>query len=273
MDNNSDPRAHLALIAMQDDLHSSDALPYHQERQQFQRTSKVGLQPTDGYEAHKRSSARSSRRSRAERTSYLVATGHLDPEETKQLNSSGDDFNYAANISYPPTIDQRNDIEDFTKSYRTNGKFRATESAIITSNRSSDLDQELLVEMRGDVRFHEFKNEEALGQSKMRGGSKKNKDKKLSPCGNQLVSRSGLTYIVDGEDKDNSHNKGRFRQTYTEVSLPMKTSPAFEYILKDNRRRNKRCCMWLLYSTLVTMCLAIIVFSSVHLILRYQNSI
>lgn len=136
---------------------------------------RVGLMPSDGQDAYKRSSIKSSRRSRGERTSYLVATGHLNLEETEHLNKPSDHSVY-----------------------------------------------------------------------------------------------SGHDNNISGPSSSNN-DRGKFRQTYTEVPLPMKTSPAFEYILKDNKRRNKRCCLWLLYSTLITICIAIIVFCSVHLVLRYHN--
>lgn len=135
-----------------------------------------GLIPTDGQDAFKRSASgrtndKSTRRSRAERTSYLLATGHLDFEETKHL----------------------------------------------TSETSHDL-----VNSRGTTRNH--------------------------PPPPQNV-------------------RGKFQQTtYTEVNLPMKTSPAFEYILKKDRRRNRRCFLWILYFVLVSLCLALIGFSIVQLL-------
>lgn len=55
------------------------------------RSKLIGLMPTDGHNAYKKSANRASRRSRAERTSYLVATGHLDLEETEHLNKQTTD--------------------------------------------------------------------------------------------------------------------------------------------------------------------------------------
>lgn len=65
--------------------------------------------------------------------------------------------------------------------------------------------------------------------------------------------------------------RSEFRKEYVEVPTPMKTSPPLEYFLKDNKRRNKRCCLWFTYSTLMTICFAIILYCIAQLVLRHQD--
>jgi len=155
--------------------------------------------------------------------------------------------------------------------------FRLQEPVIETPNIQIDPDSKLLekfdlVDERKSNQTHETKHDEIFIKSKA-NNSKRYKNTKLTPYHEELVSRLGYTYETQDNDADAVHDRPRFRQTYTEVSLPMKTSPAFEYILKDNRRRNKRCCMLLLYTVLVTLGIATIIFCCAHLIVRrYQNS-
>lgn len=177
---------------------------------------RVGFIPSDGQDTYRRSSARSMRRSRAERASYLMATGHLDPEEAQFLDTNLPSSDY---IRQQDLID--NSTTEVTKSIK---RPPPPKSSSISNHRA-------IIDYPAEI---------------------------FSP--NILRSNS------------NNETRGKFKQTYTEVTLPMKTSPAFEYILKDNRRRNRRCCLWLLYSTLMTICLAIIVFCSTHLALRYNLS-
>lgn len=192
--------------------------------------SRVGLTPTDGQHdnAYKRTSARSSRRSRPERASYLVATGHLDIEETKQLNER-----------------QQHEIIAGLKQNSNDSSLALTATPTTPYRQPSNF--------TGDDLYVDYVSANNLDtKSNIFSSSAKNKSR--------------------GSSRGASSNRGKFKQTsYTEVTLPMKTSPAFEYILKDNKRRNKRCCLWLLYSTLVTVCIAIIVFCSVHLVLRHLN--
>lgn len=185
---------------------------------------RVGLMPTDGRDAYKRSSARSSRRSRAERTSYLVATGHLDLEETKELNEQNEN---------PPNI-----------KYQQSRKTSNNPTTTVHPNNFTTTDGFLNSATPSHFDFQES----IFAQGK--------------PKSNKSIRSSS---------RQQNNNRGKFQQTYTEVTLPMKTSPAFEYILKDNRRRNRRCCLWLLYSTLVTICIIVILFCCAHLVLRYQN--
>ena len=278
MGDEGDPQ--FGLATMENSFHESDrrtAVRRDHER------SRIGLLPTDGDGAYKRSAARSSRRSRAERTSYLMATGHIDPEETRQLNSSAIETNESYSEPRIPVKFENQQKGNPTRDHnRASRNDRRNEQSI--SVRAPMLD----LNLSDDIR-----HEDNHGQSPMRGlqfgeifiqpiepknGGKKPKifnsnNNKLSPYSNQSTNRYGPTHSMDNSNDDAPNSRGKFRQTYTEVSLPMKTSPAFEYILKDNRRRNKRCCMWLLYSTLVTICIAIIAFSSVHLLLRYGDFI
>lgn len=237
------------------------------------------LMPTDGQGAYKRSTpSRASRKSRAERTSYLVATGHLDPEETEQLNRQSDSSTntgpqyceQSPSISSPPrtSLYSRTSISE---QYNISDQ---TSSPTVTPNKRSIFEQSFLENLNRTLansptiannmqlqNSYELKQENAFkGPPRKRGSKKqKNKQKHLS-----LSNPRG-----DHDNETQSENaRGKFRQTYTEVTLPMKTSPAFEYILKDHERRNKRCCLWLIYSILLTMCFAIIIFCSAHLILR-----
>ena len=71
---------------------------------------------------------------------------------------------------------------------------------------------------------------------------------------------------------DSGDSQGKFRQTYTELSPPMKTSLAFEYILRDSERRNKRYCLWFIYSILMVICIAVMIFAIVHLVSAHQSN-
>lgn len=234
------------------DAHAAAGLGASQQVQQSHSNGRqrLGLMPTDGQDAYKRASTRNSRRSRAERTSYLMATGHLNIEETEQLNKPSS--NDIAPIGLP-----HNQQIISTNSKHTN---RNTSGLSSSSDSRQNYEQTLLEDYHNisfppsQRQFDSFQQENIFGRSKQ-GNSFKKHTKQL---------RSKIS-------TNDNNNRGKFRQTYTEVTLPMKTSPAFEYILKDNKRRNRRCCLWLLYSSLVTICIAIIVFCSVHLILRYQN--
>lgn len=186
--------------------------PLSQFNSQSNGRSRVGLTPTDGRDAYKRSSTRSSRRSRSERTSYLMATGHLDPEETKQFNE--------------PQDKQVINNDNYSHNHNQNNNY-------IKNN---------------DNNNHHHNHNQHHFQSQQQ---------QLMPKLNQQSRDCDL---------------GRFKRTYTEIpSDPFKTSPAFEYILQDHRRRNKRCCLWFVYSALMTICVAIILFCSAQLVLRYHH--
>lgn len=190
-------------------------LSYEEESQSTQDHSnglpKAGFIATDGQDVYRRSSARSMRRPRAERASYLLALGHLNPEEVQCLNIS------STSSDYTRQKDLIIDTSDIAKN--TKPRQPPPKSPI----------QRAIVDYPAEI---------------------------FSPT----ILRSNST----------NETRGKFKQSYTEVTLPMKTSSAFEYILKDNKRRNRRCCLWLLYSTLVTICLAIIVYCSTRLAYRYN---
>lgn len=189
---------------------------------------------SNGLDAHKRSTARSSRKSRSERASYLMATtegNQLDLEVIKQLNKQTSPS--SDNIKYKKQ-DLRTDSPDTAQAFIKQQPFRSSgdNQANVTSSLTFF---DTPVNMSSKILRSNF--------NKSRGSS-----------------------------KGGNSSRGNWKQTYTEVTLPMKTSPAFEYILKDHKRRNRRCCLWLLYSTLITICIAIIVFCSTHLALRYCQS-
>lgn len=188
---------------------------------------RIGLTPSEGHDAYKRSSTRSSRRSRLERTSYLMATGHLNPEETQHLTRISPSSEYIAN--------KQQDSNDSSDRY---GPF-------INQGQG----------FSGNQAFNDYV-------------SSSFNENIFAPT--NLKSNSGRTR---GMSNSNS-NRGNFKQKFVvpEVPMPMKTSPAFEYILKCEERRNRRCCLWLLYLILITICIAIIVFLSVLLAIRYQSS-
>lgn len=200
----------------------------------------VGLTPTNGQDAYKRSATRSSRRSRPERASYLMATGHLDIEETQQLNKpSPSSNNYVGGYNYDQEQHKLTSHDSPTSKGTPNGQqqpSKASGDQAYLKYVSSD-------QLNNDINIFSHNNFKASVNS--------NKSRSSS--------------------RSNNNNRGKFRQTYTEVTLPMKTSPAFEYILKDNKRRNKRCCWLLLYLILVTILIAILVFSCTHAALRFNN--
>lgn len=57
--------------------------------------------------------------------------------------------------------------------------------------------------------------------------------------------------------------KQSFRKTYIQVPDPtsINTSPAFEYILKSDQRKRKRCLLWLIYFVLMTICVSLLAVS------------
>lgn len=215
-----------------------------------------GLLPTDKQDTYKRSPHRASRRSRNERTSYLMATGHLDPEETQHLNRP------------PPELAvhlESSDSISATKSnsailHRDNSEQRAQKAS---SKRPSfepsfldNLNRALANSpVNGQSSFEHQPTRESRSKSPRSSKKSKSKGKQSAPKLTNNLQRYEATV-------HDNNGRGKFRQTYTEVTLPMKTSPAFDYILKDNRRRNKRCCLWFLYSVLILTCLMIIAWAS-----------
>lgn len=301
MGNNGDPRT----------PHYVDQMHYQQQQRPSNSNSgnpqaqrqRSGLMPTDGRDSYKRSSTRASERSRAERISYLMATGHLDPEETERLNkpsaneglvSTAPDYQHSisspsrfrsslASSSLDNNDEQLNDSSDRVssqpKGLKVNTKRSCFEQSYLDELNRTLANSPIASNNLLQPHHHQNQNHgDHLEQQENIFGSSLTKKKSGNNLGNKKSkragnnSRSGFIQHSNSHQESNSNSRPSFRQTYTEVTLPMKTSPAFEYILKDNRRRNKRCCLWFLYSTLVTICLAIIAFSSVHLLLRASRS-
>lgn len=205
---------------------------------QINGNSRLGLKPTDGQDAYKRSSMRSSRRSRSERTSYLMATGHIDIEETKNLNDRQEQV----------------EVNNDSRANLTPSKSAAAMHNI--SNKSADSSSLLTPNIRPGTSNGDLENLSSVHFD----------------LNDSVFAHNNFKMAMPNKSKSNSKNRPKFRQTYTEVTLPMKTSPAFEYILKDNRRRNRRCCLWFIYSVLVTICIAIIIFCCSQIALKYYNS-
>lgn len=209
-----------------------------QQHHQNEKPQRVGLTPTDAQAAaYKRSNNRASnRRSRNERISYLMATGHLDIEETRQL-TGGSETNVMTSTmaSSTPTFAP------------TANSFQNIPTQLISKKPAgSGGDGTLLQDYA-----QQFDN---LNDNIFRHSN----------------GKPGFRYSSNNYSKRNKKNSipNDFAKSYTEVTLPMKTSPAFEYILQDDKRRNRRCCLWILYSTLVTICLIVITFCCVKLYQR-----
>ena len=247
-----------------DNNHEKQAEHFHNKHVAHLETrQRIGLTPSDGQDAYTRSSARSSRRSRPQRMSYLLATGHLDPSETEQLNKpSGDIIETLYNHSNLSHTNPEQTLED-THTQPTSGSATNTnKSPYGQSSTSTDNNHyRNNYSQRQHQLRHNFQQEENIFANPKKKNSKRSKQQSILP---NLAS-------VTSRNDHQSDNRGKFRQTYTEVTLPMKTSPAFEYILKDNKRRNKRCCLWFIYSILLTICLAIITFCCVQLLIRYNS--
>lgn len=255
---------------------SSDATQYQHENNRPRLAR--GLMPTDGHtDAYKRSQNRASRRARSERTSYLVATGHLDPEETEQLtkHSMADLVSNTTQYSDLPVKNNNlahiNNISDYTNQRSPSSTRNASKRSNFEPSFLDDLNRTLAngtppIATTNPQLQQSYELQQQENSKPKRKDSRRKYKKEMSLYNsNRIGNKHGMN--GDGDDID----RGRFRQTYTEVTLPMKTSPAFEYILKDDERRNKRCCLWFLYSTLLTICIAIIVFCSVCLVLRSQS--
>lgn len=205
-----------------------DQSKHFDSRQQSSRRSRVGLMPTEGQDAYKRSSARASRRSRPERASYMMANGHLDMDEIQQLTGK-----------------QRSAQRD-DQLLRQDSINSATTTTTLTV-RPDVSGQPDLLDIAAPNHYADFQDN-IFAHNNLKSISNKYKS-------NQLRK---------------SQDRGKFKQTYTEVALPMKTSPAFEYIIKDNKRRNRRCFLWLLYTVLMIGCIAVIVYCSIQLVVRYH---
>lgn len=208
---------------------------------------RIGLTPTEGViENYKRSGSRASRRSRSERTSYLMATGHLDIRETVERNSTN----------------EKPYVSDDHHNSQSNGT-------------SSNLQTSIFSETQAPMLARPTDVGNACGDSALQNlMSPSKKSKNHYDLQDDLLAHNDFKLFNDKSKLNNynrqNDNRAKFKQTYAEVNLPMKTSPAFEYILRDNRRRNRRYCLWTIYIILVSTCIAIITFSLVHLALRNQ---
>lgn len=198
---------------------------------------------------------RASKRSRADRLSYLVATGHINKEELAQDSCLPLD-----------------NIENNT---------RINDNIIIINN----------INNHNTHRHHQLNSNQLPANSIMTTPMTTTTASSLSPqhaafgadgaafLDSSATSLTPDNFIINSNKiKKNlkvrmpTDNRGQFRRSRTEVTLPMKTSPAFEYILKDKGRRSRRCYLWLVYSALMTIGLTVIVLCSVQLMMRYQNS-
>lgn len=198
------------------------------------RRSRVGLMPTDGEDVYKRSSSRASRRSRPERASYMMANGHLDLDEIQQLTGNTNNNNN----------NQRHlNVTDHDRSSQRQNSLDSAASLTTLTTRPDVSGPHGLLNIAVPNHYADFQD--------------------------NIFAHNNNT-----KSQTNRYNKnldrGRFKQTYTEVTLPMKTSPAFEYIIKDNGRRNRRCCLWTVYTTLMTICVAIILYCTVQLLAQYH---
>lgn len=232
---------------------------YQNQRPPNSNQQRSGLLPTDEQDAYKRSANRASRRSRAERTSYLMATGHLDPEETQRLNGPIKDTIFTETSIPNPTASstayEQRDISD---------QQQTSHQGLRVSTKRSNFEQSFLDDLNRTLANSPVGSQNLLQQHRdlrsMHNAPKSSSSKKGSSGRKSKRQSSSDSKSASHAENDNM-GRGKFRQTYTEVTLPMKTSPAFEYILKDNRRRNKRCCLWTLYSILMTICLLVVIWA------------
>lgn len=193
------------------------------------RKSRIGLTPTDGQDAYKRSAARASRRSRPERTSYMMANGHIDIDELQQLTG----LQQHNSQHHDQLIPRHNSIDSHA-------------SSTTLTIRPDVSDQPALLNIAAPNHYADFQDN-IFAHNNLKTHASKYKN-----------------------NHNNKQDRAKVKQIYTEVAMPMKTSPAFEYIIKDNKRRNRRCCLWVVYSVLMTTCIAIIIYCSYQLVVRYQ---
>lgn len=198
---------------------------------------RVGLMPSDGQDAYKRSSMRASKRSRADRLSYLVATGHINREEAQGL---------CLPLDKTDSIKNNNNNQAYSHHQlpANNGIIMTTPMMIRTNNSTPPA-------VSGDQALLDYVSSASITPDNFKTNSQK------------IKKNLKVRMPTD--------NRGQFRRSRTEVTLPMKTSPAFEYILKDKGRRNRRCYLWLVYFILMTIVLTIIVFCCLQLVTRFQN--
>ena len=194
-----------------------------------------------------------------------MATGHLDPAETQRLNGPIEDtiltepsknsVSSLNNASY-----MQRDISDQPQASHHGHVRGPSKRSNFEQSFLDDLNRTLANSPVTSLNLHN-----QPGNLKSTHNTSKSSRKKGDS--GRKFKRQPLSKINPGSYLTNAENgtpdRAKFRQTYTEVTLPMKTSPAFEYILKDNRRRNKRCCLWFLYSTLMTLCLLVIIWASI----------
>lgn len=257
---------------------------HYQQKQQQPHYSpngrqRVGLMPSDGQDSYKRPATRNSRRSRAERTSYLVATGHLNLDETEHLNGRPDDGQVPNNtelIGLPKEYQDTTIGSTISENSRSSNN--STNHKFVSSRPMTSYEQSLLEDYHNlsfspiQQQFEHFQEEKLLKPTRQTIKSNNNSRRYKKQLNRSIESNYSNNDSNNNHNNNKGYNRGKFTQTtYTEVPMPMKTSPAFEYILKDNRRKKKRCCLWFLYLFLMITCVIILVFSITHLIIRYQN--
>lgn len=307
---NDNESAHKLAQAMRSALPNSDN--FRQSSRQpsgILRSSRGGgggLTQTDGEEAYRRTTHRASKRPKAERMSYLVATGHIDPEETRGLTSTARDVN--ANIAdfdardaetgraiQQSTRSLKNVTESTSFNNLTNQPIISSSTSSSSQFKSTSGDINISPNTRPstsrtqafDISDNEVYNPSTDG--KYTRGNKFNSNSYLAFQSTQQPHSSTSLSGPHFDDAISAHNsfnnykakmtrqssksknsKGQFKQSYIEVAMPMMASPAFEYILKRDQRRKKRVCLWVTYSILVTICIALVFYSCTHLMLRHR---
>lgn len=209
-----------------------------------------GLMPTDGQDAYKRTSMRASKRSRADRLSYLVATGHINKEEAQELCLPLEGTDSIRNET--SHYNNHNISHNNTAAY---SQFNSNQLLLSANNNNNIMTTPMMITTDptqiGDQTLLDYVSSASITPDNFKTNSQK------------IKKNLKVRMPTD--------NRGQFRRSRTEVTLPMKTSPAFEYILKDKGRRNRRCYLWLIYSVLMTIGLTVVVFCGVQLVMRYQS--
>lgn len=270
MGNNSDQRRSTSRFSQQvldespHDLRGNDA-PISSAGQRL---------AIDSHEAFERSYDRGSGRARSERTDYSVTNDHLNlnEDEDEQLvgdprdlvNSSSQYSASSASSTSHRDMTSKSNISDHPNQVspslkKVNKKSRFEPTFLDNLNRALAASPPVVTTLQSQQTY-DFEQETKEPKGKR---ARKKYGKHMVPLYN---SERGGNVAGSGD------SQGRFRQTYTELSSPMKTSPAFDYILRDTERRNKRYCMWFIYSILTTLCIAMMIFAIVHLVLRHQSS-
>lgn len=215
----------------------------------------IGLRPTNANQdsVYQRShNARASKRSHNERRSYLMATGHLNREEAVCLTSSLIDTQQSQlQTSHSPS--RNTNLQSSSNSYNTSHSgHKSAGDQLQLINPLSYSDQFDTIENQ----FHNLSNNNIF--SSHNGTSNNNKKSKSYNSSNiRNSNRNSKRY-----NNNNNNSSGNFERSYTEVTLPMKTSPAFEYLLHNDKRKYKRTILCITYICLITTCLGIIYYYS-----------